>query len=145
MAGKAIYGDEEREKILDGLADGKSLRSICAEEGMPTVTTVMRWLADEPEWCEQYARARLSGDDAMAEDIQEISDRVDLDPQDKRVRIEARKWLLAKRQPKKYGDAMLHKHGDAHGEKIPLDETSKFTRLAAIAATLRGALSDAAD
>lgn len=145
MAGKPIYGADAREQILEGLTDGKSLRSICKEPGMPTVTTVMRWLADEPEWCEQYARARVAGDDAMAEDIQEIADRDELDPQDKRVRIEARKWLLAKRQPKKYGDAMLHKHGDADGEKLALDETSKFTRLAAIAASLKGALDDVAD
>ena len=52
----------------------------------------------------QYARARAAGDDAMAEDIQEIADMGDLDPQDRRVRIDARKWLLGKRQPKKYGE-----------------------------------------
>jgi hypothetical protein len=61
----------------------------------------------EPEWAEQYARARAIGDEAMAEDIQAISDDDDLKPDDKRVRIDARKWLLAKRQPKKYGDKQL--------------------------------------
>lgn len=93
-----------RSMILDGLADGKSLRSICKEEGMPAVSTVMRWLQEDKEWQEQYARARSAGDDAMAEDIQAIADDGELDPNDRRVRIDARKWLLGKRQPKKYGD-----------------------------------------
>ena len=95
----------------------------------------MRWLADDQEWREQYARAREAGDDAMAEDIQDIADGTE-DPNDKRVRIDARKWLLAKRQPKKYGDATLIKHGDANGEKIPLGDVERSTRLAAIMAQI---------
>lgn len=98
---------EQREAILEGLADGKSLRAICREDGMPSVSTVMRWLCDDEEWREQYARARAAGDDAMAEDIQDIADDKELDPNDRRVRIDARKWLLGKRQPKKYGDKTI--------------------------------------
>jgi hypothetical protein len=101
------YGLETREEILDGLADGKSLRAICRQPGMPSVTTVLRWLQSDEEWRVHYARAREAGDDAMAEDIQAIADEDGKDPQDKRVRIDARKWLLAKRQPKKYGDRQL--------------------------------------
>jgi hypothetical protein len=98
---------EVRDAILEGLADGRSLRSICRDDGMPNVATVMRWLADDAAWCEQYTRARLAGDDAMAEDIQDIADDAGLDHNDRKVRIDARKWLLAKRQPKKYGDKQL--------------------------------------
>ncbi|NBQ13059.1 MAG: hypothetical protein EBU31_00245 [Proteobacteria bacterium] len=101
---------QQRDGILEGLADGKSLRSICRQKGMPSVSTVMRWLGEDEEWQAQYARARAAGDDAMAEDIHEVADRDDLDPNDKRVRIDARKWLLAKRQPKKYGDTTTTKH-----------------------------------
>lgn len=96
-----------RDAILDGLADGKSLRAICRRDGMPSISTVMRWLIEDPAWQEQYARARVAGDDAMAEDIQDIADSRDYDANDKRVMIDARKWLLGKRQPKKYGEKML--------------------------------------
>lgn len=99
---------ENRLTVLEGLAEGMSLRSICKAPGFPSVGTVLAWCAAEPEWAEQYARARKAGDDAMAEDIQAIADDEDLDPNDKRVRIDARKWLMAKRQPKKYGDKVLH-------------------------------------
>lgn len=99
--------DNARHVILEGLADGKSLRAICRDDGMPSLSTVMRWLSADDAWREQYMRAREAGDDAMAEDIQDIADDVDLKPEDRRVRIDARKWLLAKRQPKKYGDKQL--------------------------------------
>lgn len=129
--GVTAYGPEVRDAILSGLIDGKSLRSICRADDMPSVVTVMKWLANDEAWVVQYARAREAGDDAMAEDIQDIADS-DGDPNDKRVKIDARKWLLAKRQPKKYGDATLIKHGDANGEKIPLGDVDRSTRLAAI-------------
>lgn len=98
---------EAREVILEGLADGKSLRAVCRADGMPSLSTVMRWLESDPIWREQYACARTAGDDAMAEDIQSIADDDKLKPEDRKVRIDARKWLLAKRQPKKYGDRQL--------------------------------------
>jgi hypothetical protein len=80
-------------------------------------------------------------DDLILDAAQAASD----DPAAARVKVDAYKWRAAKLAPKRYGDAMLHKHGDAEGEKIPMDETSKFTRLAAIVATLKGALDDTAD
>lgn len=101
-----------RDDILEGLADGKSLRAICRDISMPAISTVMKWLSEDDEFAEQYARARSAGDDAMAEDIQDIADDVKLDPNDRRVRIDARKWLLGKRQPKKYGDKVALVGGD---------------------------------
>jgi len=117
MAG--MLRTEQRKKILEGLADGKSLRSICRAQAMPAISTVMEWCANEPEWAEQYARARAAGDDAMAEDIQDIADTDGLEPNDKRVRIDARKWLLAKRQPKKYGEKVENVHTGPDGGAIP--------------------------
>ncbi len=100
-----------RNAILEGLADGKSLRTICKEPGMPAISSVMRWLTEDKEWQEQYARAREAGSEAMAEDIQAIADDDTLDHNDRRIRIDARKWLLAKRQPKKYGEKLDLNHG----------------------------------
>lgn len=71
----------------------------------------MKLLSEDAAFAEQYARARAAGDDAMAEDIQAIADDGELDPNDRRIRIDARKWLLAKRQPRKYGDKLDVEHG----------------------------------
>jgi len=124
--------EAQRIAILEGLSEGRSLRTICKEPNMPAVSTVLLWCSQDKEWSEHYARAREAGNDAMAEDIHEIADEEGKDPQDKKVRIDARKWLLAKRQPKKYGDAATLKLADADGEKLQLDEVGRSTRLAAI-------------
>jgi len=128
--------EQQQEAVLEGLADGKSLRAICRADGMPAASTVILWASQDDDFAEQYARARKAGDDAMAEDIQEIADDKTRDPQDRKVAIDARKWLLAKRQPKKYGESTMLKHADADGEKIPLDDVSRSARLAALAAAI---------
>ena len=53
-----------------------------------------------------YAQAKHQQLHAMAEDIVDISMDDSLDANDKRVRIDARKWLLAKLMPKTYGDKL---------------------------------------
>lgn len=107
-----------RDIILEGLADGKSLRAICSESDMPAISSVMRWLTEDPEFQEQYTHARDAGDAAMAEDIQAIADNPELKPEDKRIMVDARKWLLAKRQPKKYGDRQALEHSGPNGTPI---------------------------
>lgn len=42
----------------------------------------------------------------MAEEILAISDDPNEDPQSRRVRVDARKWLMSKWAPKKYGDKL---------------------------------------
>lgn len=60
----------------------------------------------DPEAKDRYARAKAKGLEAMADDIVAIADQDDLDPNDKRVRIDTRKWLLSKLAPKQYGDKL---------------------------------------
>jgi hypothetical protein len=71
---------------------------------MPPETTVLGWIEREPVFAERYARARQRQYQRWAEEILEISDDVTLDPNDRRVRVDSRKWLLSKLLPKQYGD-----------------------------------------
>lgn len=70
---------------------------------MPSITTVMKWLAENEKFAEQYARARLAQQDTYADEITFIAD-TEPDPKRARVRIDARKWHASKLAPKKYGD-----------------------------------------
>lgn len=109
------------EQICTQLTEGVSLRSICAAPGMPSVGGFLGWVSKNPKLAEQYARARALCMDAIAEQILEIADTPMLgvkrvtkpdgvettegDMTDHRkLQIDARKWLLAKLAPKKYGD-----------------------------------------
>jgi len=118
-----IFDKEKADYICEQLATShKSLRSICKEEGMPSVRTVLYWLTkgDDPEsdpiykeFLRQYACARENQADFLAEEIIEISEHTEEDHtaftggnvvnRDK-LRIDARKWVAAKLKPKKYGD-----------------------------------------
>src|SRR6185503_4878777 len=58
------------DEICRRLADGESLRTICAEDAMPDKDTVRRWLRDEvsADFHAQYARAREEQADSLAEE-----------------------------------------------------------------------------
>ncbi|WP_444633239.1 terminase small subunit-like protein [Cupriavidus oxalaticus] len=114
------------ETICIRLACGESLRKICADEGMPDKTSVLRWLYTNEEFRTQYARARELQQEFMAEEILEIADdgtndtyvdadgnvRVDHDVIARsRLRVDTRKWLMSKLAPKKYGERVDVNHG----------------------------------
>lgn len=122
--------------ICEEIADGRSLRSICKDEGMPAKSTVFKWLGAVPAFANQYARAREAQADSHADDIIDISDDNTLDANDKRVRIDARKWLAGKQRPKVYGDATTLKHTGANGgpvEYTNMTEAEIDARLTALA------------
>lgn len=123
MAGRpSIYSEDLAFAICQRLAEGESLRSICSAEEMPGKTTILRWLDENAAFRSQYARAREVQADTLADDILEIADdaRNDwMERNDKdnagwiansehinrsRLRVDSRKWLAAKLQPKKYGE-----------------------------------------
>jgi hypothetical protein len=131
---------------------GKGLREILAADGMPSMSTVFRWLAEDEEFRQLYAVAREVQATILADEILEISDdgrndwmkrtigEIEIDVPDhehiqrSKLRVDSRKWLASKLAPKKYGDAVQLKHADADGEKLTLDPVARATRLAAIAA-----------
>jgi hypothetical protein len=117
--------------ICERLADGESLRTICSEDGMPSKTTVFRWLADNEKFRDQYARAREAQADAIFDDILSIADDGRNDWMERNfgeevrwvengeamrrsaLRIDARKWMAGKLRPKKYGDKLDVEHSGA--------------------------------
>lgn len=120
------YSKELAKKICDMIADGYSLRQIQNQEGMPSKTIILRWAQDEtkPEFVDQYAKAMSLRLDRMALEILDISDDSSNDWLEKegklivnneavnraRLRVDTRKWLLTKLQPKKYGDKQEIEH-----------------------------------
>jgi len=107
--------------ICEQLAEGKSLRSICEADGMPSEVTVRSWaLNDWHGFSAQYSRARELGYHKMADDLMDIADdgrndyiETDVGPvlnsehvQRSRLRVDTRKWMLSKTLPKIYGDKL---------------------------------------
>lgn len=136
--------DDVEEEILRRLSDGEPLATICASDPkrFPTPMSWGNWVKDDEDLAIAYARAREVGFDAIAAKGLAIVDDITEDPASRRVRSDYRLKLLAKWDPKRYGDAMLHKHADADGEKIALDPVARSARLAALADEINAANAD---
>jgi len=108
MGRPSDYTDEMAATICERIACGESLRAMCRDDdSLPSERAVYRWLLDNEAFRQQYARARDFQSEPHLEDIIEIADNPDLEPNDKRVRIDARKWAMSKLSAKKYGDKQL--------------------------------------
>lgn len=103
------YTDTIFNDICDKLADGKSLKSICEKEDMPSKATFYNWINNDKDLLDKYARAKNDGADALADDIQDIADKVlngSYEPNAGRVAGDLKKWVASKLKPKKYGDKL---------------------------------------
>jgi len=111
--------------------EGLSLRKACVRVGMDRDT--FGSICDENEkYAIQYARAREKRADLIFEEILEIADSqgedIGINPitgeeqinhnviQRNKLQIDARRWMLGKMQPKKYGDKL---DVTTDGEKLP--------------------------
>ena len=122
MTGRpSTYTQEMGDLICDKLTEGVSLRKLCKSDEFPNASTVYVWLDRFPSFAEQYARAREAATEDMLEDILEIADDPLIEVQDKRVRIDTRKWAMGKLKPKKYGDKQTHEIGNKEGETLAID------------------------
>ena len=131
------YSAAMRDRICFFLAEGMSIRQICEQPKTPDKAQVFRWLAKYEEFRDQYAKAKRQGIEALAEEIIDIADDGTNDYMENedrdghlaykvngeavarsRLRIDARKWILAKLIPKKYGEKI---EVDQIGETQPLN------------------------
>lgn len=135
------YSQELADRICERLAQGESLRSVCRDDDMPAISSIFKWMREHEEFSKHYARAKEESADAMAEDILEIADNeveqpliVDGIPfqvdgklvmvkdnvsvQHAKLRVDTRKWLMAKMKPKRYGEKVTNEHTGANGGAI---------------------------
>jgi hypothetical protein len=141
--------------ILDRIASGESLASICRDEGMPPAPTVRGWIVDDREgFAARSARAYALGYEAVAESCMAIADDGTNDwmerPENRgggyevngehiqrsRIRIDTRLRLLGKWAPKRYGEK-LELAGDLNVKRSAADLSDE--ELAAIVAGGGGA------
>lgn len=139
---KLTYKPEIADEICDRLAQGESLRSICRSEGMPPPSTVRWWVVDDVQgFAAQYARARDFGLDEMAEEIIDIADtRTDGhdDVSHRRLQIDARKWILCKLAPKRYGDRTALDANVTSGDS-QIGDTERLAKIAALVVAAQAA------
>ena len=100
------YSLDKAQLIAQGIANAIPLVRICEPDDMPAVSTVYKWLHAHSDFVEMYARAREDQADYLASQIIDIADNSDLDHNDRRVRVDARKWISSKLKPRAYGERL---------------------------------------
>lgn len=113
MGRPSDYNDALADSILERLADGESLRTICTGETMPHRTTVFRWLAEHDGFATKYAHAREAQAEAHHDDMDEIEARTlsgELHPQAASVVLGNKRWRMEKLKPRVYGAKVEHEH-----------------------------------
>ncbi|GAB1407680.1 terminase [Thermomonas brevis] len=111
------------EDICARLAEGEPLAQICRDDGMPGITTLWRWEREHEGVAETIACAREAGHEVIAARTRgtargKVGQDGDSsgDVQRDKLIIETDLKLLAKWNPRKWGDKL--QHADADGEKL---------------------------
>ena len=127
MARKEYWVEDIKRNAIDNIlrriSNGESVRSVLSDnrdkEVLPSRKTFFEWLLDDKTLSDQYAHACEKRADAIFEEILDIADETHSDKkvledgrevidnevvQRSRLRVDARKWMLSKMNPKKYSD-----------------------------------------
>ena len=131
MARPTKKSDKLLQEITERLSQGEPLAQICRDEGMPAARTVREWQQMDEAVSAAIARAREEGFDAIAAECLDIADDSRNDwmnraadagdeqalqfngehVQRSKLRVDTRLKLLAKWDPKRYGDRLAVDHG----------------------------------
>jgi hypothetical protein len=101
-------------QIVHRVSAGKSLSTVLADDDMPTWPTFHAMLKQNDTLREAYDKAVQDRADKMADEILELSDQempaglegamASAWVQQKRMQVDARKWIASKLKPRVYGD-----------------------------------------
>jgi len=113
---------EQFDNVIEHIEEGNSLRSALMLDNTPASESFYKWIDEDEELAKRYARACARRADEIFEDIIDISDgkyTVSVvtinddgvsetndvaDVNRNKLQVDARKWMLGKMNPKKYGD-----------------------------------------
>ncbi len=118
------FTEQRAEEICSRMAAGETLPQICRDAHMPSPNVVRyTWTEKYPAFSDAYIRARHALVDHWAEETIDIADDSTNDYVDRevragravrvvdqehiaraRLRVDARRWLVSKLNPKSYGD-----------------------------------------
>lgn len=121
--------------IIQRLEEGKALRTILKEPTFPSSQTFYKWLEESEDKSKQYAHACNLRAEAIFDEIIAIADdssedelvdekgNVSLNKEfvaRSRLKIDARKWVASKLNPKKFGDKIQQEMSGDLEIKMPV-------------------------
>ena len=116
MAYAMVEVSEIQERLVAEIQTGRSLRQVCADDGMPDIRTVTRWLVADADFAHKYARARMAQADVLFDRMEAVEEQVSagtMDSHAARVVLDSMRWRASKLAPKVYGDRLDVQVSDA--------------------------------
>jgi hypothetical protein len=128
---------EIKAAVCEALKQGIPLAEVCREDGMPDTDTIYHWQDKDADFKRGFVRAREIGFDAIAADCLAIADETSRDTIEtqngekpdaewiarSRLRVETRLKLLAKWDPKRYGEKLdVTSGGESLVPREPIDQ-----------------------
>ena len=122
---RCSFSMELFEEICARVAEGESVSKICMEANMPSRFAFYSWLKDEskPECVQMYNEALHLREELLFDETKDIVD----DPEagyDKvsvahaTLRFNARRWILSRMNPKRYGDKLSQEITGGDGKPL---------------------------
>jgi hypothetical protein len=117
------YSKANADLICKRMSEGESLLQICKDKNTPfNQAMVFRWLEKHSDFRESYARARECLLSHWAQEVISLPDNANpADANLVRIQVDARKWVLSKLLPKKYGDRVVVDQTVEITDKSPKD------------------------
>lgn len=139
------YKPEEIEEIFNKILikisiEGKAIRNILKESNMPSNETFFKWLDGDELKAKQYARACEQRADVIFDEMLDISDTtiegivIEIDDNGRtkekrgdmlghrKLQVDTRKFMVAKLNPKKYGDKLQQEITGEHKVTISFED-----------------------
>lgn len=123
MARPTVMTEEVTQEVCVRLAAGESLRSICRDEGMPALSTVMLAVVqDRDGFRNNYAQAREAAGYAHGDGVIEVVELLregGLDAQTAKAMMDGLKWAAERMAPKAHSAKQDINHTSSDGSLGP--------------------------
>ena len=94
------------------VAEGEALVAICRERrakdpsAFPAPSTILDWTYEDPDLAARYARAKEQRGEVHAERVLTTAMDDTIEPNSRRIMVDALKWTASKLYPARYGDKL---------------------------------------
>jgi len=139
MARPTSYTVKLAARICGLISNGGNLETIPKKPGIPTKTTIRRWMGQYPEFYAAYARAREDRADYRAHRMDVLAKKAETagkeNIQGLRLAWDNERWQAGKEKPRVYGDKTLVAGADGESDPtitVNLNATDRAARIAEI-------------
>lgn len=119
MGRVTTYTPEIGDEICKRIREKDSLRKITEDPAMPAMSTICHWFHSQPLFYREYIKAKEIRAELMFDELIDLADEEEVKTFEQvnkmNMRINTRKWCLARMNQTRFGDKTDVNHGGLEG------------------------------